>query len=113
MPPGEALRLFTPLGEKAWADGWDPLFSAPLEDDGSRPGTVFEVAHNGDYSVWIVCRFEAERVVQYARLIPGKSAGTVTVSIATESDGSVATVEYELTALSDSAADELMRFAAH
>jgi len=101
------------MGEKAWADGWDPLFPAPMDGDGSIPGTVFEVAHDGNRSVWVVCRCEPDRVVQYARLIPGKNAGMITVTLAPGSGGSVATVEYELTALSDTAADELAVFAAH
>jgi len=113
LPVSEAFHLFTPLGEKAWADGWDPTFPAPVEGDGSNRGTVFEAAHDGDRSVWVACRCEPPRVVQYARLIPGKNAGTVTVTLATAPEGSVATVEYDLTALSDAAASDLARFAAH
>ena len=113
LPATEAFHLFTPLGEKAWAEGWDPMFPAPVEGDGSRAGTVFEAAHNGDRSVWVSCRCEPPQVVQYARLIPGKNAGTVTVTLATDSEGSVATVEYDLTALSDAAAGDLARLAAH
>ncbi len=113
LPATEAFHLFTPLGEKAWADGWDPMFPAPVEGDGSRRGTVFEAAHSGDRSVWVSCRCEPPQVVQYARLIPGKNAGTVTVTLTTEPEGSVATVEYDLTALSDAAAGDLARFAAH
>ena len=113
QPAVEAFRLFTPLGEKAWADGWDPMFPAPVEGDGSRPGTVFEAAHNGDRAVWVSCRCEPPRVVQYARLIQGKNAGTVTVTLTPEPEGTVATVEYDVTALSDDAAGDLARFAAH
>lgn len=37
-----AYRLFTPEGERAWADGWSPAY--PLEGayaDDTAPGTVF------------------------------------------------------------------------
>jgi hypothetical protein len=26
LPPTEAFALFTPTGERAWAEGWDPRF---------------------------------------------------------------------------------------
>jgi hypothetical protein len=107
-----AFRLFTPLGEKVWAQGWDPHFAAPVEDD-SRPGTVFEVAHDDVRSVWVVCRRDPDRLIQYARLIPGKNAGTITVTLETKTTESVATVEYALTALTDTATTELARFASH
>lgn len=110
--PADAFRLFTPLGEKEWAHGWDPLFPTPVEDD-SQPGTVFEIAHDDTRSVWVVCQRESNNLIQYARVIPGKNAGTVTVRLVPQSTGSVATVEYELTALSARAATELAHFASH
>ena len=33
LPPDEAYRLFTPLGEQAWAHGWSPRFPVPTADD--------------------------------------------------------------------------------
>jgi len=116
LPPGyePAWFLFTPRGEKLWADGWDPVFPAPADDD-TEPGTVFETAHGQQRTTWVVCAREPGRSVRYARLAHGRDAGTVTVSL---DDGTgpgesrVATVEYDLTALSAEAATELARFAA-
>ena len=56
LPPGyePALFLFTPRGEKLWADGWDPLFPAPADDD-TEPGTVFETRHGQQRTTWVVC----------------------------------------------------------
>jgi hypothetical protein len=28
LPPPRAFTLFTPAGERAWAEGWDPQFPA-------------------------------------------------------------------------------------
>jgi len=116
LPPGyePAWFLFTPRGEKLWADGWDPVFPAPADDD-TEPGTVFETAHGEQRTTWVVCARETGQSVRYARIAHGRDAGTVTVTL---DDGTgpgesrVATVEYDLTALSAEAAADLARFAA-
>jgi len=109
----EAFRLFTPIGEKDWSDGWDPQFPAGVVDDGAAPGTVFTVAHGDETSTWMTCRREGDELVQYARVIPGKNAGTVTVRLSDDGVGAVATVDYHLTALSDTGAHALHRFEQH
>jgi hypothetical protein len=108
----EAFTLFTPRGERAWARDWDPHFPVPVDDD-SQPGTVFQVAHGASHSVWIVCRHEDDRLIQYARFIQGKNAGTVTVSLEERGDGTLVTVEYRLTPLTPQADSELAAFEAH
>jgi len=107
------LALFTARGERAWAEGWDPRFPAPAADDG-EPGTVFETAHGQQAATWVVCAREPGRSIGYARIIPGRSAGTVTVILGRQPGwpGPVATVSYDLTALTEEATDELARFAA-
>jgi len=107
------LALFTPNGERSWAEGWDPRFAAPVTDD-SEPGTVFETAHGQQTVTWVVCAREPGRSIRYARIIPGQEAGTVTVALGRQAGwaGPVATVSYDLTALSEAAADGLARFAA-
>jgi hypothetical protein len=116
LPPGyePALYLFTPRGEKLWADGWDPLFPAPAGDD-TEPGTVFETFHGEQRTTWVVCAWEPGRYVRYARIAHGRDAGTVTVTLDDRTppgESRVATVDYDLTALSGEAADGLARFAA-
>jgi hypothetical protein len=111
LPPGyePALFLFSPRGEKLWADGWDPVFPAPAADD-TEPGTVFETTHGPQRTTWVVCAREPGRSVRYARIAHGQNAGTVTVTL----DGpGAATVDYDLTALSGEAAADLAGFAAH
>ena len=115
VPAGIAapLSLFTPRGERAWAEGWDPRFPAPAADD-SEPGTVFETAHGQQTATWVVCGREPGRSIRYARIIPGQDAGTITVSLSRQPGwaGPVATVSYDLTALAEEAASRLARFAA-
>lgn len=80
-------------------------------DDDSAPGTVWQV-HGDAAAVWIACRREPWRLVQYARVIPSRNAGTVTVSLEGDGVESVVTVEYHLTALSDQGGEMLDHFAA-
>lgn len=117
LPPDQAFPLFTPLGERAWADGWDPRFpDAPTSDapsDDSAPGTVFETSAHGERTVWVVVERHAPTSITYARVTPDDRAGTVTVEL-DEADGhSRVTVTYDLTALRPEAEPELAKFAAH
>ena len=116
LPPGyePALFLFTPRGESLWADGWDPRFPAPDSDD-TEPGTVFETVHGQQRTTWVVCAHEPGRSVSYARIAHGRDAGTVTVTLddgTPPGESRLATVNYDLTALSGEAAAHLARFAA-
>src|SRR3981081_2960105 len=83
------LSLFTPRGERLWADGWDPQFPAPADDD-SKPGTVFETVHGQQSATWVVCDRDAGRSIRYARIVHGQNAGTVTVTVDSreQADGS-------------------------
>ena len=110
LPPGLAapLDLFTPEGERAWAAGWDPQFPAPAEDD-SEPGTVFQTRHGAHPVTWIVASREPGRSIRYTRVIADQDAGTVSVTLDSETE---VTVSYDLTALSEPGAAHLAEFAA-
>jgi hypothetical protein len=110
LPPGIAapLDLFTPEGERAWAAGWDPSYPAPAGDD-SEPGTVFQTRHGTHPGTWIVASREPGRSIRYTRVIADQDAGTVTVTLDSETQ---LTVSYDLTALSGPAAAHLAHFAA-
>jgi hypothetical protein len=113
LPPTDAITLFTPTGERAWAPGWDPQFPSPT-DDTTQPGTVFQTNHAGHRSTWTVTRRDPATTIQYATTTPGDRAGLVTVACAAgEDDTTLVTVSYDLTALAPEANAELDRFAAH
>jgi hypothetical protein len=96
LPVADALRLFTPVGERAWAPGWDPVFPAGEQGDGAAPGTVFLTGP----STWVVVDREPDRV-RYARVTPGVRAGTVEVRLRADGDATLADVTYVTTALND------------
>lgn len=108
--PAEAFRLFTPRGEEDWVPGWAPRFPVDRADD-SHPGTVFETGGPAGAVTWIVLERDRGKRIRYARVTPGVTAGTVTVLLDQAGVGTVATVTYELTALSDAARSDLASFA--
>ncbi len=111
LPPGEAFRLFTPEGERVWAEGWDPRYPSPTGDD-SAPGTVFQTHGHAGETVWTVVGREPGRHVSYARVAHGVNAGTISVTLDDAGEaGSDVTVTYELTALDRAAEDDLRTFA--
>lgn len=99
LPLQEALRLFTPEGERAWVGHWTPRYAEDHPDD-TAPGTVFTTDVGGTVTIWVVTDRRPDGY-RYVRVVPGHSAGTVTVSgTATGDATSVVTVSYDLSALS-------------
>ena len=97
----DALPLFTPEGERRWAgESWNPVYPLPeAVGDGSAPGTVFSTDSDGGAATWVVLERGDDRV-RYARVAPGRIAGTVSVRCtATAPDETEVTVTYDVTSL--------------
>lgn len=101
-PAREAFGLFTPEGERAWAQGWDPAYLHP-RDGRTETGMVFVTRHGGEETIWTMTRHEpAAGLVEYVRTTPGSRSGTVLVQCAPLGPGATrVTVIYALTALSE------------
>jgi hypothetical protein len=110
-PPDEAFELFTPEGERRWAEGWDPEWVDPAGAT-RGVGAVFRTRHGGEETIWVMV--DGDRPagrVRYVRDTPGSRIGTVEVRCApAPGGGSLARVTYDLTALSPSGAEYLARF---
>ena len=102
LPAAEALWLFTPEGERAWVEGWSPIYSTG--EPSERAGTVFVTRAHGAETTWVVIGIDRrEHTAAYARLTPGHHAGTVRVRCQDLRPGySRVMVEYDLTALEGS-----------
>ena len=113
LPASEAIKLFTPEGERLWAgrDGWAPTYPDPTRTEGA--GTVFETRHGHRHMTWVITLQTLDQV-SYARVSSTGTAGTVEVRIE-QSDAATTTVQvsYDLTALTDSALQEIDTFAAN
>ena len=100
--------LFTAEGERAWAPGWDPEWAD--DDHAHEVGEVWTTS-GPPATTWVTVETDADRV-RYARVAPGDSAGLVSVSWAPVGDGTVVTVDYDLSALSPAGTERLATFAA-
>jgi len=94
-PVIRVFPLFTALGEKAWAQGWEPEVLSGREERGS----VFRTVHGDREATWIVVDYRpAEGRVSYARLVQGSNIGLVDVRCsAAAGGGTEVSVRYTLT----------------
>lgn len=98
LPCKQAIALFTPEGERRWADGWDPRYPQPGRREG--PGTVFTTGHGGRQATWIMVDHRPDSI-RYARVVHGITAGTVAVDVLGSSEHATrVAITYDLTALS-------------
>jgi hypothetical protein len=105
LPPAEAFVFFEPLGEKKWAEGWQPVFTSPA-DARLHDGSVFTVEsvhpHGGMISsVWTVSRYEPPRLIEYRNVLLGLRATRITVSCEPLAGGTRVMVRYTYHGLSD------------
>jgi hypothetical protein len=101
LPVPSAVPLFTPEGERRWAgSSWDPAYAIPeAVGDGAAPGTVFTTEGDGGEATWIVLE-RREDGMSYARVAPGRIAGTITVQcMESAHDETRVTVRYDVTSL--------------
>ncbi len=96
-PVARVFPLFTALGERAWAQGWEPELLSGREERGS----VFRTTHGGRETTWIVVTYlPSEGHVSYARLAQGSNMGLVDVQCSAASGGGTeVSVRYTLTGL--------------
>jgi hypothetical protein len=110
LPGEQAMELFTPEGERRWAEGWDPHY--PDATRREEPGAVFTTAHGHHASTWIMADRAPHRI-RYARVAHEATAGTITVERVESSERFTRVrVTYDLTALTPDGAAWLDAFAA-
>jgi hypothetical protein len=108
LPAEAAMKLFTPEGERRWAEGWDPRYPDPGRREG--PGAVFVIGHGGHDTTWILVD-QTPATVRYARVTHGLTAGTVAVDVVESGERCTRVrVTYDLTALTSAGEDWLQSF---
>ena len=109
LPLADAFQLFTPEGERAWAEGWDPTYLQPLDGRATR-GMVFTTAHGGEDTIWMMVRHDpAAGLVEYVRCTPASRMGRVLVHCtALDATRTRVNVVYAITGLTESG-NELIR----
>ena len=112
LPFAEAVPLFTPEGERAWAAGWDPHYVHPVRPDAGE-GVVFQTANKGESSAtWVQTRYEpTEGLASYVYVVPDHHTAMVDVRVTPDGEGqSRASVRYRMTSLSSDADDVVRAF---
>lgn len=106
LPLAEAFPLFEPIGEKAWAPDWDPVFATNADAQLSDRTVFTRAAPHGDHmptSIWLITRYDpAGGLIEYRAIVPGVRVARITVRC-TPDGGASTTVDvtYLHTSLSD------------
>ena len=104
-PPERAFGMFTPLGERAWAQGWDPEFLHPLDGEACE-GSVFITRAGSVETIWTTIAHDPPRRAAYSRVTPGLHAVVVEVRLRPSEDGgTLADVSYAFTAFTPAGND--------
>jgi hypothetical protein len=112
IPADRAGGLFTPEGERSWAEHWDPRYP-DLDARRVEPGTVFVTDRQGSEAAWVITAV-GESQIGYARFDPRGVMGTVEVAWeALSPERTRVDVVYRSTATDESMRPELARFEAH
>jgi hypothetical protein len=102
-PPSSVFPLFEPLGEKRWAQGWEPELIYPLSGV-TEKGAVFTTTHlDGPPAIWAVTDFDTHAMrIEYLRVAAGSHLAAITVSCANTHSATTQTdVTYTFTALTE------------
>jgi len=79
-----AVPFFTPEGERAWVEGWDPQPVYPAQKDVAfQTNAVFRLSHNGEQSLWTIVEANPkDRAAEYVYVVEGERLSRVRVQIA-------------------------------
>lgn len=113
-PATEAFVFFEPVGEKLWAEGWQPVF-VTAADARLHDGSVFTVEqlHPGGpplTTVWTITRYEPGRTIEYRNVLPGLRATRIAVHCEPAGEAATrVTVRYTYRSLSDEGDNAIAR----
>jgi hypothetical protein len=99
--PHEVFPLFSPLGEKHWAQGWNPEMLYPSSGV-AQVGTIFTTQHaNKPTQVWSIIAYAQEQTqVIYLNVLPDSHVSRIEVSCETMGTrATLARITYTLTSL--------------
>jgi len=100
-PVSQAFPMFEPIGEKRWAEGWEPLPVYPSNIQASE-GTVFSTKAKGGQSIWTITRYEKGKLVEYNVVTPSHDATLIAVVCKPLGDSKTeVSVTYRITSLSE------------
>ena len=99
--PSQVFPLFEPIGEKAWAEGWEPQMLFPA-DGMAAIGAVFTIRHEAESeSIWTMPVYDQTAFhLAYLQVTPGSRVGHIDIHCQEAPGGTTdASVTYTFTAL--------------
>jgi hypothetical protein len=81
--PDKALQFFTPEGERAWVDGWDPKSVYPAQKAVTfQTNAVFRLDDGEEHAIWTILEANAEEhIAEYVYVVQGERLSRVRVRI--------------------------------
>jgi len=110
--PGQVFPLFGPIGEKAWAEGWEPNMLFPA-DGVAEMGAVFTAQHPTEgASIWMMPIYDQTLYhLTYFCVTPTLRVSHIDIQCQAAPDGTTdATVTYTATALNERGNEFTARF---
>lgn len=104
-PPEDVFPLLCPVLEKEWFPGWDHHM-IHSQSGVAEPGAVFETAHAGGRTLWVITEHDAPRRVAFVRWHPDGMVVHLEISLGRHLDGDTALcITYTHTATDAASAD--------
>jgi len=82
-PPDEVFPLLCPVREYDWIEPWscDMVFSTGGRAEENAVFTT-DFESQGGAEIWVVCRYEKDRAVEFIRVAPGLKVNRLDISLA-------------------------------
>jgi hypothetical protein len=110
--PNRVFPLFDPIGEKQWADGWEPEIIYPLSGE-VEEGMVFTTgSHDEVQVIWTILTFDAAKWrISYLRVTSGSHVARIDIRCEDHLDETTRTsISYTFTALTERGNDYVAKF---
>lgn len=110
--PNRVFPLFDPIGEKQWADGWEPEIIYPLSGE-VEEGMVFTTgSHDEVQVIWSILAFDAAKWrISYLRVTSGSHVARIDIRCEDHLDETTRTsISYTFTALTERGNDYVAKF---
>ena len=104
--------LFDPIGEKQWADGWEPEIIYPLSGE-VEEGMVFTTgSHDEVQVIWTILAFDAAKWrISYMRVTSGSHVARIDIRCEDHLDETTRTsISYTFTAFTERGNDYVAKF---